>query len=769
MPRERKTEVDTRWAIGQLGALMGMSWHSGADSDSFHKEVDYSHDREAEMKMLSLLKGKGTRDYKHLPIKGTMSDEEYAKEVAKVREENRQIKAENEKIDNAALNRNWNEVMENFVHNATIFNSRQAAKPYLYLLLEDLSVNNAYMIKGIWGKKLIKDTSSSTDDDTTYMTVPQTRTREIVHNLARRLLYSQYHENNTPRAIANFLQNLTSAKYMVFNLYGGIANITTGKVNIAAEEFANEYFGFSEFAAAEKQYLMNSVGMIASMYSDKAPTLTAAFIKQFNVVEFDQILQFGAGSANLDESLRRVRNWMYSFQSVGEHYMQNSVLLAMLKSNRLYTDKNGVQRIGDFKDYTWNIEREAMEQVLKDNEILLTNYRTYVEGLKDAIELKYEISTNKKDLNRSFLYSLRDNINPETQALYRKTAEAYHKKREELMKDAKEQFMINPTVESLYEFKNGEAVLKKSVIDNFNAKGKNPIGDLEHLIAGFKRKIEAVNKKIHGVYDKDGAAQIESKWWGSLVMQYHKHLYNGIFKRWRKKGFYSEFRGSRERGSYITFMNFLSTEFTNFKERARNKEENGTNIALASIQVAMESALNTLTNVAFNWNNLSNWEKSNIRRNLGDISGVLAAALVVMALYGLFDDDDIRDDTFKASLLYLADRLYSDSSMYSPIGLVTEYKTAWSSPIASANGPSDLLKAMLMIPQALFDPDFNPEYQSGQYAGMNKFEVLFRRNLPAIRPWDRIQLITKNNKYYKVGERQIGINIAKNFGEMLNE
>lgn len=769
LPREHKTEVDTRWAIGQLGALMGMSWHSGADSDSFHKEVDYSHDREAEMKMLSLLKGKGTRDYKHLPIKGTMSDEEYAKEVAKVREENRQIKAENEKIDNAALNRNWNEVMENFVHNATIFNSRQAAKPYLYLLLEDLSVNNTYMIKGIWGKKLIKDTSSSTDDDTTYMTVPQTRTREIVHNLARRLLYSQYHENNTPRAIANFLQNLTSAKYMVFNLYGGVANITTGKVNIAAEEFANEYFGFSEFAAAEKQYLMNSVGMIASMYSDKAPTLTAAFIKQFNVVEFDQILQFGAGSANLDESLRRVRNWMYSFQSVGEHYMQNSVLLAMLKSNRLYTDKNGIQRIGDFKDFTWNIEREAMEQVLKDNEILLTNYRTYVEGLKDAIELKYEISTNKKDLNRSFLYSLRDNINPETQALYRKTAEAYHKKREELMKDAKEQFMINPTVESLYEFKNGEAVLKKSVIDNFNAKGKNPIGDLEHLIAGFKRKIEAVNKKIHGVYDKDGAAQIESKWWGSLVMQYHKHLYNGIFKRWRKKGFYSEFRGSRERGSYITFMDFLSTEFTNFKERARNKEENGTNIALASIQVAMESALNTLINVAFNWNNLSNWEKSNIRRNLGDISGVLVAALVVMALYGLFDDDDIRDDTFKASLLYLADRLYSDSSMYSPIGLVTEYKTAWSSPIASANGPSDLLKAMLMIPQALFDPNFNPEYQSGQYAGMNKFEVLFRRNLPAIRPWDRIQLITKNNKYYKVGESQIGINIAKNFGEMLNE
>lgn len=183
----------------------------------------------------------------------------------------------------------------------------------------------------------------------------------------------------------------------------------------------------------------------------------------------------------------------------------------------------------------------------------------------------------------------------------------------------------------------------------------------------------------------------------------------------------------------------------------------------------MKATLNTFINISLNWNNLSNWERSNIKRILGDLSGALAAVLIVMALYSMYDEDEIKDDTFKASLLYLADRLYSDSTMFSPIGLVTEYKTAWSSPIASANGPSDLLKAMLLIPQALFDPDYNPEYQSGQYAGHNKLEILLRRNIPGIRPYDRIQFITKNNKYYKVGESQIGINIAKNFGETLND
>jgi hypothetical protein len=148
---------------------------------------------------------------------------------------------------------------------------------------------------------------------------------------------------------------------------------------------------------------------------------------------------------------------------------------------------------------------------------------------------------------------------------------------------------------------------------------------------------------------------------------------------------------------------------------------------------------------------------------------VLIAALVVMALYGLNDEDDIKDDTFKASLLYLADRLYSDATMYSPIGLVTEAKTAWSSPIASANGPADLFKAMTLITQSLFNPDYNPEYQTGQYAGRNKIEVLIRRNIPGVRPYDRIQFITRNNKYYKIGESQIGINIAKNIGESIRD
>ena len=769
LPRERETQVNGKWALSQIAAMFGASWHSNADSDSFHESVDYSHDREAEMNMLQLLEDKGSKKYKKLPNRADYkSDDEYQKALDETREENRKIAEENRKIDNKIVNKDFRKVMEDFVYNATIFNSRQAAKPYLYLLLEDLAINNAYMIKGVWNKELVKDYDSSTKDDPQYRRVAQKKTRELVHNLARRLIYGQYHDSGKLRTISNFMQNLTSAKYMVFNVYGGIANVTTGKVNIAMEEYANEYFGFKEFTAAERKYLGNSLSFISSMFTDKSTNLTVALCKEFKVVDFDQVLQFGATSDNLDARMKKVRNFMYSFQSMGEHFMQNSVLLAMLQSNRLYTDSRGNVRIGDFKDFTWDVEYQAMCEVLSNNSDLLLNYQTYIDSIRrHDIETRLELSMGRKDLNRNFLYSLRDSNNDNVNVYYNKIAEAYHKKRKELMKTAKEQFVQNPTIESLYEFKNGKAVIKGDAIAKLKGKDKDPQQKLETLIAEFREKVKRVNNKIHGVYDKNGAALIESKWWGSLVMQYHKHLPTGIWKRWRRKGYYSEFRGSMERGTYQTLIDFLGTEFTNFKSRVNNKQENGTNIALASIQVAMQSAINTIANIQFNWNNLSNWERANVRRNLAEVSGVLVACLVVMALYGLSDDDDINDDRFKASLLYLADRLYSETTMYGPQGLVSEFKTNWSNPVASMAGVNDLIKAMTLIPQALFDPDYNPEYETGRYSGMNKFEVLLKRNTVGLRNLDRILTIDKNNSYYKIEKSQVGISIAKHFGDVL--
>lgn len=772
LPRERETQVNGKWMATQLAALFGMSWHSNAESDSFSETVDYSHDRDADMDMLNFLKGKGSKQYKHIPVRADYkTDEEYEADVAKVREENRKIAEENRKIDAGLVSKNFRKVMEDFVYNATIFNSRQAAKPYLYLLLEDLQRNDAYKLKPGWNRHLIKDYDRSTSDDPQYRMTRQRNTYDLIHNLARRLLFNQYHEKSTMRNVANFLQNLTSAKFMVFNLYGGIANVTTGSVNIAMEQFANDYFGVNDFRKAQGKYLSNSAAILASAFTDKAPNLEAALCKQFKVVDFDQVLQFGATSDSLDAKMRKVRDFLYSFQSMGEHYMQNSVMFAMLKSNRIYTDAQGNVRIGDFKDFTTGIEVAALRDVLASRPDLLMNFQMYIDSIRNYdVEKRLELSMGRTSIVRSFLYTLRDNIDPAINNSYEKIAKEFNARRKDMMKEARTKFNENPTVESIYEYKDGQAVVKKEVIEKLKPQlGEDAERKLETMLAELREKVKAVNKKIHGVYDKNGAALLENTWWGSILMQYHKHLPMGILKRYRRRGYYSEFRGSMERGTYQSIIDFLGTEFTNFKNRTDRRVKDGTNIVLASLQTVFESALNTIHHLKLNWGNLDNWEQANIRRNLAEVGGVLAACLIVIALYGLSDDDDINDDRFKASCLYLADRLYSETTMYGPQGLVSEYNTAKNNPLASMSIVNDLVKAMTLTSQYLLDPNYNPEYQTGRYAGENKLEVLLKRNISGYRSYDRILMINKNNNYYKVGESQIGINIAKNFGELLNE
>lgn len=773
LPRERKQEIDAMWAAKQIGNLFGLSWYSNTESDNYKTNIGYIYDKEAEQPMLSLLKNKGVKQLQKYPDSTKYnSKEEYREDYNKVLKENQEIQKENEALDNAILNRDWEEVMKHFIHNATIYNSRQSAKPYLYLLMEDLKNNDAYKLKGIINKTPIKNREISTNDNEQFQTEKQKNTEFLITNFVRRVLYNQYHQNTPIRSVANFLQNLTSAKYMVFNLYGGIANVTTGKVNIAMEEFAGEYFGFKDIKKAEAAYVEAMPSIIANMYSETAGNITDAFIKEFNVVDFDSILQLPEGTNEIDKYLKRARNFTYSFQSMGEHYMQNTVLLAMLDTNKLYLDSNGNMRIGDFKDYTVEIEKKAMENAIKNDANLLNLYKTYRDSLKNNVKEKYEIITKNKDINREFLNKIKNSDS--YKSLYKDIAKKYNAERKELRDKAKVDFAKNKTVKELFEFKDGKLNITneaKTYFDNTVGKNKkNRTGSLEKLIGEFKEKVIFVNKKIHGVYDKNGAASIENSWWGSLVMQYHKHLYTGFMKRWRRRGYYSEMRGSYEYGAYQTFINFLTTDFNGISDRINDAKKSGTNVCLASIQQAMISGLNCILNLQTNYENLSEFEKANLRRCLGDAAGVLCAVLFVMALYAGWDDDELKDDGFKSSLLYLADRLYSETVLYSPTGAISEYKTTWSSPIASANGPSDFLKACILIPQALFDPNYNPEYSTGQYVHKNKLMVLLRRNIPGIRPYDRIDLITKNNKYYKVGaSSNIGVNIGRHLGESIND
>lgn len=93
-------------------------------------------------------------------------------------------------------------------------------------------------------------------------------------------------------------------------------------------------------------------------------------------------------------------------------------------------------------------------------------------------------------------------------------------------------------------------------------------------------------------------------------MQYHKHMYPGIMKRWRRRGYYNEFRGSVERGSYVALASLLSTEFRNTIKQARELHGDDTQaVIMESIKNIARAMINTATNLRLNYKALPEWEK----------------------------------------------------------------------------------------------------------------------------------------------------------------
>ena len=115
-------------------------------------------------------------------------------------------------------------------------------------------------------------------------------------------------------------------------------------------------------------------------------------------------------------------------------------------------------------------------------------------------------------------------------------------------------------------------------------------------------------------------------------------------------------------------------------------------------------------------------------------------------IYALTDEDDLEDSTLLNSALYLADRLYGESRMYMPQGIIPEIRTQWSQPIAGAGVVKDLYTAMGMVNSFLFDENFDPVYGGNSpYKGQNKVAVVVKRNIPIVRTVQRISTINSSN------------------------
>ena len=761
----KEAEHDYRFYLKE--AAKGIGWiedtNRGKDLDD---DINYANDYIPNMPMTSMIKDKKNR--RVIPEKPVFNEgdnvDEYNKKLEEYEKTKKEIKDEEDKYHKEQLNRDWESVLKRFIKEAAHYNAVQDNRLMLYYGQEILK-NQLVYDTNLGRSDLKVNKRKSTASKTVYQTRSSKREYDQYTNWMRRLLFNQWKYDN-PRwtRLANLAQSFTSANFMMMNVRGGIANVTLGETQIMAEAFAKEYFGTKDYLKGKTIWMSNITDYISNMYSDKSSSVAGALIKFMNVVDFDNVS--GVVEADLDPAvwLTRARNFMFSPQTMGEHFMQNGAMFSIMLSHRLY--KNTNPELNGKTEYIVkgraevirDAHEDALMKILENDKKLKNEFLEFRKSQLSDDNTKKEYAWYRRDMTNEFLKKL-DKAKKKEFIKLRKQFEQEALKEFETMPDIMSQFKLGD---------NGKlAFADGSILSNLNnnKKDNSEVNDAYKILGALKGRIISVNKKIHGVYDKMGSAQIEKYWWGALAMQYHKHIYPGFMKRYRRHGYYNEERGTIEKGCYNALIDFLSIPIRKYRQDMNDEELRG----MEAIQNLFKNISDFCLNIKTNWQLLPDYERKNIRRNLGDIIGVLGAVAIAIGLRALGDDDD-EDGIIYNLALYEADRLASESFQFNPFGAASEAKKLWSNPVAVQSIANDILSSMGTMAQILIEgEDYDPYYHSGKYAGEHKLKVYIERRIPVWRGINAILNIGHDNHYYKLGDNMISIIPVKDIATWIKE
>lgn len=752
--RIKKAEHDAKWAAKQAKEFIGFSDMLPSGKDTWYEKIDYSEDRTIDMPMLmTQLKNKESVDLDNIrstkPKRETYtSDEAYEKDLEAYQKRIDEATKKNEEIHQKILDRDYIGAIQDFISAAGHYNAIQDNKQLLLYTHRMLGKMKAYDTNLGWNN-LRKDSQTSTSDETSYIEKADTRLQDQFDNWVRRLLYDQYKipQNKLTRT-ASMLQSFTSAKFMMLNITGGIGNITVGESAIAGEYIAKEYFTPTGWLKGKNMWRQAIPSFIRGMANEDSTTLADALVKFMNIVDFDEVNNRPTVHLDADTILNKIRDFMYSPNSMGEHFMQNGAMFSMFFDNRIVkvpdAESNG--KLG-YEAMTWEqyknkFHEYAMKNIIGGNEELLVKYETFKKDILADDNKKKEYIWNRRDINTEFanLY------------LTKEQKKQFIAERKKLEKEAKVKFEELPTIMDQVDLKDGRLAFKEgSILAELQAKSKDKeVGDGYMFLGYMKGKVISVNKKIHGVYDKLGAAQLEKQWWGSLAMQYHKHIYPGVMKHYRRKGYFNEERGTKEVGCAPALFDFLTTPVR--KLRYEKEMSDGQVEALESLQVLLKGYAEFAMNLQTNWQLMPKWQRASIERAAGDVVGALGGVCTALAVRCIWDDDDLKNSLWGNLMLYEADDLTTQSMMYNMLFLPQQFDQLWSSPIAGVTAGKDIMAACNNIAAYVMDDDYDPNYTSGRYAGQNKIIVKLGRQIPIYRSINNLATLDKANSYYKTGD-----------------
>ena len=668
---------------------------------------------------------------KLLPIRDKQegeTKEDYIKYVEETLAANRELHRQRMEETKERNNPNVLERLNSFIDQMYLFNSRNDASRLAKITINQLrnmdfikrapnnEVSSNRLLSRITGKEELRTFKNENANITKHF-----------ESQVRKLIFNEFElDEGTRSKVSRVLRNMISSKFMMLNLTGGIANVLYGKTQIQMEMAAGQYFKYSDFRKAENEYALSIGSYFADAYSETTKSETNAIIRLFNILESDMATEtYGKGS----NPLGKLEDLLFIQQSAGEHYMQNTTLLAMLNSHRVSVDENGKAAVISYETFTQNLRENSLIKVLNEvNPDLVNTYNEYRNKIKESFAVKEQFNRFKQDMVTNFLRTQSKEVRDKFVAQYKEDSKEQRSKFDEL-----------PTFRSQLTLSNGVAILKED----------SPLTNAD--IADFRNKVLTVNHHIHGIYDKIGANTLQQSWWGALLMQFHKHLVPGFQKRFGYRlghfdGIYNETRETINKGSYVSLAEFITFPVRKYYELNNSNELE----AVRTLQGIAKGYVDFFGNFVTYYNVLPEYDKANLRRCLGEwIAITKAVALFVVGKLMLDDDDESTQ--IADYVLYSADRLMSETIQYNPWGMMNEGQKLYSQPVAAFSIANDNLKLLGACCSYIFTGDADDLlYQSGTYSGENKLKVNLLKQVPVVNQIRKHERLGANNSYYKV-------------------
>lgn len=669
-------------------------------------------------------------EIKLLPIREKQEGEttdEYLAYVRETQAKNNELRKQRAQENAERNNPNVLERLNSFIDSMYNFNTRNDIARLAKITSNQL--RNMDIIKRNPNNKLMDNRLLSRITGKQEMRTTKSDDSNIVkhfENQVHKLVFNEFEmDEGTRSKVSRVMRNMVSSKFMMLNITGGIANVLYGKTQIQMEMAAGQFFKYKDFRKGENEWMQNIGSYLADAYNETTNNETNAVIRLFNVIESDMVTErYGKGS----NPMGKLENLLFIQQTVGEHYMQNATLLAMLHSHRVVNvdDKN---KIMSFEQYAMNLREEVLLKVLRKNSPeLVSKYETFKDKVLESYVEKERYVKFKADIITDFLRSIPKELRQEFKTTYKEDT-----------KEERIKFEQHPSFRESLILKNGVATLKPDS------------GLTNDDIAAFRNKVISVNHQIHGIYDKIGANQLQQSWWGALLMQFHKHLVPGFQKRFGYRlghfdGIYNETRESVSKGTYVSLGEFIAMPFKKYYELNDSNELQ----AVRTLQGIAKGYADFVANLTTYYNILPEYDKANIRRCLGEWIAITKAVALFVVGKLMLDDDD--DSTQVADyILYSADRLMSETIQYAPWGIINEGQKLYSQPVAAFSIAQDTLRLLGACCSYIVTGNSDDlYYSSGSYSGENKLAVNFFKQVPLVNQIRKHERLGANNSYYKV-------------------